>query len=223
MPKRASIPRWATLRAAPRLYAAMALVVVLGACSHAVPLQPRADLPSLENKIDAVVGAYYPPDFQSLEWRESRLGDVWIFPLGRSSVPLLNATFAAAFMGTRPVAGRPPLPAGEAATDWVIESRIEAFDFQLPALKTGVYRASITYRFTVVTADGAPLASWLVQGEGAKSGEFGFEFARWPGEAADLAMQDAARRFVEGIRQVPELATWLRAHGRRAEAPGNRS
>jgi hypothetical protein len=205
---------WSAARSARRVGGALSLVLLLGACSHAVPLQPQTDLPSLTDKIAVVVGVHYSPDFQAFEWRESELGDTWIFPLGPASVRLLNSAFAAAFAETRPVSGPPPPPRGDKAVDWIIEPRIEAFGVQIPALKTGVYRASIAYRFTVLTADGAPLASWLVQGEGGKSGELGFEFARWPGEAADLAMQDAARRFIESVSQVPELARWLRAHGR---------
>ena len=60
---------------------------------------------------------------------------------------------------------------------------------------------------------GDPVASWTVTGTGAKPGEFGFEFARWPGEAADIAMQDAAKQLVSGFSDVPEVRRWLKEKG----------
>ena len=71
--------------------------------------------------------------------------------------------------------------------------------------RTGAYTAEITYRFTLYALNGEPLASWTVRGTGSKHGKVDFNFVRGPGEAADLAMQDAATKFVTGFPDIPEV------------------
>ena len=93
--------------------------------------------------------------------------------------------------------------------DAVLEARIEDFSFDIPLLKTSTYSAEIGYRFTLHSPAGAPVASWRVDGEGAQPGQFGFDFVRWPGEAADLAVEDAMRKFIEEIDLEPEVRRWL--------------
>ena len=188
---------------------ALALAILLPACSLDIPLSPSLGVTSGQPKLDETVGVYMTPEFKGYVHRGSRYGDTWIYPLGQASSILLDQAFRQVFAVTVSVDSLSPGDAAPAAMAAIIEPRIEEFSFSLPFLKTGVYSANITYRFTMYRMDGAPFASWVVMGEGAKPGEFGFEFARWPGEAADLAMQDAAGKFVSGISMVPEVRRWL--------------
>ena len=186
---------------------------VLAACSHQIPLGP-ASLPVPDSpKISERVGVYFSPEFKDYVHSEEHSGDTWVFPLGRASTDLFKVTFAQAFATTVPVEHLPPLEGDLAALPGVIEPRIEGFSFDIPFIKTGTYSAEITYRFTIHTPNGDPVASWTVTGAGAQHGQFGFEFARWPGEATDLAMEDVARKFLEGLRNVPEVRRWLRERG----------
>ena len=57
---------------------------------------------------------------------------------------------------------------------------------------------------------GASIGSWRVTGVGERRGEIGFEFARWPGNAANAAMEDAARKFIDGVELVPEVRHLVR-------------
>ena len=107
----------------------------------------------------------------------------------------------------------PPYDAPAPAVDAVLEPRIEDFTFDIPLLKTSTYSAEIAYRFTLYSPEGAPVASWRVEGYGARKGEFGFDFATWPGLAANAAIEDAMRRFVEEIEVEPEVARWLKNGG----------
>ncbi|MFQ5784615.1 MAG: hypothetical protein ACE5H8_07295, partial [Alphaproteobacteria bacterium] len=195
--------------------AALTLVVglLVTGCTHAIPLNATVQPPPDIAPVPLAVGVHYTPEFETYVHSESRRGDTWAFPLGSASVKLFDDTFSAAFKSIRNVPRRPPLGAGESGLAAVIESRIEGFSFTLPFLKTGTYTAEITYRFTIYSPQGDPFASWMETGWGEKKGQMGFEYARWPGEAADIAMQDAAAKFLRNFRTVPEVRRWLRERG----------
>jgi len=193
----------------------MALLALgpLTACSHTIPMKPAFVSPPATTQVPVVVGVYYSPDFGQREDKIWRMGDRWDFPLGQASILVLEGAWKALFEGHALVSAPPPLSAGEPKVAAVIEPTIEAFDFGLPFLKSGTYTAEITYRFKLSAPDGTTLASWTVRGAGAKPGQFGFDFARGPGEAAELAMQDAATKLAAGFRDVPEVRAWLRNSG----------
>lgn len=190
------------------------LVVSVSACSHAIPLSPTPPASSASPKVAEDVGVYFSEEFRTFQHRGSRGGDSWIFPLGRASVDLFGAVFDQVFQSAERVDSLPPLDKEHASLAAVIEPRIEEFEFDIPFFKTQTYTASITYRFILHAANGEPVASWTVTGEGARRGEIGFEFAEWPGLAADAAMEDAAAKFTEGILNVPEVRRWLLDRGR---------
>lgn len=184
--------------------------MLVGACAHSVPLGagPALSIKAPAGRLPAVVGIYYSPEFRVHEEKVWKKGDRWDFPLGTSSVRLFDQAIPLVFEKAIPVQGRPPLGA---APDLgaVIEPRIEAFDFQLPWLKTSTYSAEISYRIILYNRAGDSVVSWVVKGAGEKAGQVGFEFARWPGEAADLAMRDAVQKFVDGFAEIPEIKAWL--------------
>lgn len=203
------------------------LIALVAACSHQIPLNPSAASVPAEPPVKETVGVYFSDEFRSFVHHGSYGGDSWIFPLGAASTPLFEQVFARVFEKTVPVTSLPPLGAEHADLAAVIEPRIEEFAFHIPFFKTQTFTASITYRFILHDARGEPVASWTVAGEGAKPGQIGFEFAKWPGQAADLAMEDAARKFSGGIRKLPEVRRWLMDRGllisrlgRRANPPG---
>lgn len=188
----------------------LVVAILLVSCTHTIPLKATIEPPLDVTQVPVAVGVYYSPEFRAYEHAGSRGGDRWVFPLGPASMTLFDQAFPRVFASTQPVQSRPPLPTGDVELAAVIEPKIETFDFGLPFLKTGTYTAEITYRFTLYSPRGDPIASWLVKGVGAKPGEGGFEFARWPGEAADLAMRDAATKFLTGFGEVPEVQRWVR-------------
>lgn len=195
----------------------MAAALTLGAaagCAHTIPLKAASlDRPPGAVQAPVAVGIYYSLEFRTHEEKIWRSGDRWDFALGEASVRLLDRAWPMLFESSAPVPSRPPLQTGQPKLAAVIEPKIEAFDFSLPFLKTGTYTAEITYRMTLYSPEGERLVSWTVRGQGAKPGQVGFEFARWPGEAVDLAMQEATMKFVSGFRDVPEVRAWLRRLG----------
>lgn len=200
-------------------------LAALAGCTHAIPLKPALDRPAGVQQVPLAVGVYYSAEFREYRHVGSRMGDQWDFALGPASVKLLDAALPMIFESIVPVPGKPPLAGGPGKLAAVLEPTIEEFDFSLPFLKTGTYSAEIAYRFTLFSPAGEPLAAWSVRGRGDKPGQVGFEFARWPGEATDLAMQEAATKLVQGFREVPEVSVWLRrlgvpGAGRPPEPPG---
>jgi len=196
---------------------------ILTGC-YTVPLTPN---PALERPLGwrplpIAVGIHYSPEFRAHTHKEWKNYDIrWDFPLGRASVPLLDRAFAILFESPRTLDRRPPLPAAAPAVAGAIEPVIEEFTFGVPmVVKTGTYRAAITYRFTLYSPSGERLGAWTVQGEGAKTVPVQlFESAHGPGEAADRAMEDAARKLISGFRQVPAVSAWLRHTGVRDTGP----
>lgn len=191
----------------------LVLALVISGCSHDIPLNPNLPESAGAPKIAETVGVYMSSDFKTHKHSDSQYGDTWVFPLGAASASLMPKAFEQAFAKTVPVDALPPsgdLPGDIAA---VIEPQIQDFSFTLPFIKTGTYSSVIVYRFRMLGMEGTPFASWTVEGTGAKPGEIGFEFARWPGEAADLAMEDAAHKFIDGVAMVPEVRRWLQDRG----------
>jgi len=187
----------------------LAATLWIAGCTHAIPLKVTMEVPPTVNKIPVRIGVFYSQEFRNYQHVGSRGGDRWDFPLGSVSVPLFDQAFATLFNSVESVPSLPPL-SGYPGLAAVIAPKIEAFGFSLPFLKTGTYTAEITYRFTLYSLKGDPIASWTVKGIGEKPGQVGFEFARWPGEAADLAMQEAVTKFLNGFSDVPEIQRWLR-------------
>ena len=200
----------------PRIrYALCALLLLLAvsACGHAIPINPTIVESSAPPRVAASVGVYFSEEFRAFEHSGNRGGDTWVFPLGPASVGLFTKVFDQVFEGAETVRTLPPLGPEHSDLAAVIETRIEEFDFHIPFLKTQTFTAEITYRFVLHAASGEPVASWTVTGEGAKPGSIGFEIAKWPGQAADAALEDAAQKFARGITNEPEVRRWLRGRG----------
>lgn len=200
----------------PRIRCALCAVLLLmavSACAHAIPINPTIIEASAPPRVAASIGVYFSEEFRTFEHSGSRGGDTWVFPLGPASIDLFTKVFDQVFERAETVQTLPPLGPEHTELAAVIEPRIEEFDFHIPFFKTQTYTAEITYRFVLHAASGEPVASWTVTGEGAKPGSVGFEFAKWPGQAADAALEDAARKFSDGILNVPEVRRWLKGRG----------
>lgn len=181
-----------------------------------VPLSATVDHSPEVSRIPLAVGVYYSPEFRAYIATHVNHGSKWIVPLGQASVTLFDQVFPILFDRTLPSPGRPPLKAVEPALVAVIEPSIEESSFSDPFFLPGIFTAEIIYRFVLFSFDGNPIASWTVRGVSEKYGEWIFDLtarSRWLGEAADLAMQDAAQKFLVGFRDIPEVRRWFRKIG----------
>jgi hypothetical protein len=68
--------------------------------------------------------------------------------------------------------------------------------------------AEIVYRTTLLTPQGQQIADWTTSGSGTGQPTI-FSFSDEAGNAAAIAMREAAAKFVAGFRQQPEVVRWL--------------
>jgi hypothetical protein len=191
-----------------RIALTLLCAALLAACSHDVPVHPSLNA-ARPAKIDRTVGIYIPAELEAFTFEESQYGDNWRYPVGAPSARAIEQAAERTFARTYRVKSLPPLPPDGRALDAVLEPSIEHFAFDIPMLKTSTYRAEVRYRFTLHAPTGAVIESWTVDGEGAVKGQPGFDFTTWPGAAADDAIEDAMRRFVEEIDLEPGVKRWL--------------
>ena len=195
-----------------RIWLCLLVLAGLPACTQHVPIAAdRGDF--AVKRIPAKVGYFIPADTAGYVHKENVMGDTFVFPVGEASVPRLEAAFEAVFQTARPVKTLPPYETDDRRPMAVIEPRIYSFVTSIPALKTQTYSSEIAYEFTLHDPEGRVIVTWLVEGYGAQAGKFGFEFARWPGEAAALALDDAIEKFVYGLPEVPEIRRWQESLG----------
>jgi len=186
------------------------VLLVLVACSPASPfhasiaLKPVPPPPSV-TKIPVTVGIYYAPAFRTYEhtWRQD--GTTFHLNVGNASMRLLTACVAALAERTLVVARRPPLRAVPPVAA-VIETEITTFNLMYTAIRA---QASVTYRFTLYSSEGAALGSWTVTGAGASLPFAYITPGYGPRDAATNAMEDAAKTFSSGFHEVPEVQGWL--------------
>jgi hypothetical protein len=76
----------------------------------------------------------------------------------------------------------------------------------------------LTYRFKLWSSDGRLLFSWTVTGTGSKQeGQSTIEFSHGPYvTAVEVAMRDAAMKFLETFQGMPEVRQLLREDKNRA-------
>ncbi|HSF96905.1 MAG TPA: hypothetical protein VLA52_17905 [Thermohalobaculum sp.] len=201
--------QWRSGRLLPALLVAL---IALAGCSMNVPVNPQITA-ERSTKIERFIGVYISEETRETNWAESRHGDTWKFSLGPASARAIENAASRTFRRTTVVDGLPPLVSGASDVDAVLEARIEDFGFAIPLLKTSTYTADIAYRLTLYARNGVPVASWRLEGSGAQRGKMGFEYTRWPGEAANLAIEDAMRKFIEETDKNPEVSKWLRDSG----------
>jgi hypothetical protein len=164
------------------------------------------------------VGVYYSPEFRETVHIRLREGVRFETPIGEGSVNLLDQVLPQAFERVVRIKSPPPVEGSSPKLAAVIIPRLEVFDVWWPytrvPLPPGPFEAKVTYRFSLYEADGTPIASWLVTGKGryflgACDPSDPRNPSAWPGNAFDLATQNAARKFLYGVRALPEVQRWL--------------
>lgn len=189
------------------------VAALISGCSHAIPLKASVDRPPNINKLPLMIGVYYSPEFRTYQHARARGQVQFVAPQGQASAALFDQVLPMIFESVVPVPSRPPLAEASPKVAAVIEPKIEEFDFDFPWTPFGSYTAQIVYRLTLHSPEGTPFASWTVKGSGERGSGLAATHAPLIGEAVDLAMQDAAMKFMVGFRDIPEVRRWLRRVG----------
>lgn len=215
------------LRHRSKVPAALTLLISLlvASCTYDVHLEPKLEVLKQEGTelIPITIGVYYSPEFLAYEQKETIAGGSKVrFAIGEATARFFDQVFAKLFRNVKRVDQRPPMLQTSEAIEAVIEPRIESLTTRNPAFGwAGTWNVEITYLFTLYTLEGEPVVTWYVTGIGHNtSTTFTWVSGGTPlaAEAANRAIEEAARNFLEGFAQVPEVRRWLRGRGLRGTA-----
>ena len=192
----------------------LVMAILLSGCglmTFAVPLKPTVDhLPSA-SKIPLSVSIYYSPELRSYKYEFG--SQVWcnlrrplyVLPIGQASVTLFERLFSVMFHNTVTLESLPPAKPNLSV---IIEPDIENVECEWPdGSKPIIFQ--ITYHFTLYSPTGEALAYWNVTGRGESTGGIFTNRDTKMGNAAELAMEDAARKIATQLRDIPAVARLL--------------
>jgi len=199
-----------------RLAAVLILALLSFACAHVVPLAPSAPKPEDLVPIPLTVGVYYSPEFRETVHVRVRMLNKWVTTIGEGSVDLFDQVFPMMFRQVVYIGSHPPLEGSGTELAAIVVPRLEAFDVSWPAVASirYVYKARVSYRFSLYEADGTPIASWVVTGFGKREAGMS-DLTSGPiiREAFEGAIENAARKFLADFRELPEVRRWLYRSG----------
>lgn len=190
------------LRSRPRalLNRVVPMILLAILCSHCTMTHKISVNPPLENlpevrRAPLTMGSSMPEDFVAYSHRRASGPHEYVAAVGQASADMFNALFPRVFAKVVRLE-RFPLDNNAAnglGLDGFIEPRIEEFNFRL-GLDKDSEEFGVTYRMTVFTPEGVPVASWTVRGKAILNTT---PFPVYRHVDADLA--DAAKRFLSGF------------------------
>lgn len=202
------------------LGAAFLLAISLGACSYGANIKnPSVPSTAQSEQLPISMGVYYSPEFLSYVHRQTAgAGPHSVtFNVGNASATHFSQLFASYFENAVQFHDRPTPEQPAAGVDAVLIPQLEDLQMSDPALYGwgGTWATHLTYRFQMVDPTGAPIANWLVSGQGADGGVdwWGNAGQNIAGEAFSKALASVGRNFVERFTKEAEVRDWLLANG----------
>ncbi len=124
-----------------------------------------------------------------------------VYPIGHASIALFDRVLPTMFASITRVESLPPFAQNNPKVVAVIEPMIDRFE------KIRFNITEISYRFNVYSSDGKLITTWTLEGAGRTEPKiFG---STWQDQSANLALQDAALKFMTGFRDFPGIRRWL--------------
>lgn len=184
------------------------VAILVSGCGP-VPIKAEFDSNVVEQKIERRIGVYYDQDLRNYEYIfRTGGGDSYLVKLGPGTITLLNSVFQSMFQASSETETHPLKSAGASTLDGIVVPRIKSFLGRTEKFWLPTFHADITYEFTLYEPDGSVVTSWETEGAGEQQSEAGFDHARWPGMATDMAMEASAKMLYEHFQTVPELIWW---------------
>lgn len=172
--------------------------LILSGCTHRFESTPDPETPHRGQRLDRTIAVYFSPEFREYKYTHPT-GVVGLseFHLGSSSVHMFRAVFEELF-GAVLEADTASLHAiRQTQISDIIEVNIRGFDFNYESIHSGINsNAEIAYSFSLRSRGRESVREWSVKGRGKAVNDFE--------KTAKLAMEDAARTFVRGFRQIAE-------------------
>jgi hypothetical protein len=178
-----------------------------------VALKPSLEhLPPLA-EVDKAVAIRYPPEFLSrTESGPSHSGKTPVFAVGAASARTLDDVFSKVFRRAVTVRENHLVLVPDLGAVLVPEIREVAIQTAPPlAGRWWFVWGHITYRFSIISPRGDPIAAWEVIGAGEQVGDAQTETpqAVWT-RILTRCIEDAGIRFMRSFYDVPEAKRWAR-------------
>lgn len=177
---------------------------VLSGCMLSMPLTPTAEgLPGVD-RLPLTMGISYGPELRDFKYVEARIRT---FPVGEASIALFDKVLPLLFERTIDIS-HSSHPERINVVAGILEPTIEAFELRSSVSSPNLYWSEVVYRFTLWSPKREMIASWTIMGVGMKEAGLFFPL---PSQRAvvELAMQDAARKFLITFRGMPEVRQML--------------
>ncbi len=142
--------------------------------------------------------------YASVDWRPLCRGIV--LPLGQAGVTLLERLFAIGFDNAVTLEGRPIILPGKEELSLIIEADIEEVQC---TRSDQAKHVEITYHFSLYSPSEEALGYWNVSGRGEAQHRFFEDPNTTAGRAADLAMEDAAKKIAIQFWEIPAVRRLL--------------
>ena len=171
---------------------AVLVILLLSSCTftHRINPIPKTDAWPPTTKVSAHGGIYYSPQFANQEYSRATGPHIWMVPLGASSIRLFDEIFPRVFEKTSRVSKLSGDELSAEGIGVVVKPSLEHFDFRT-GMDADSDRYSVSYRTTLYSTQGVPVASWVVTGN-AKSKTM------WTIESQiEDDMNDAAVKFLQ--------------------------
>lgn len=205
--------KFRTLRLSGPLRLLVIAILFSGCGTTTVALKPTVDHLPGASKIPISVGVYYSPELRSykyevgshLQW--CKVGaSLYVLPIGQASVILFERLFPVMFRNAITLETPPTAKSSESL---VIEPDIENVECSTWPQGVNPLKFEITYHFTLYSSKGEASGYWNVTGRGEYQGGVFTDLETIIGNAADLAMEDAARNIATEFRDIPAVTRLL--------------
>lgn len=199
-----------------RMVATLLISAMLSSClslTTQVNPDPQTDgLPSTTKKT-LHAGVYYDPQFKSFEQARLSGTNTIVAPIGKASAKLFDELVSRVFEKSTRLSELSTDEIEAKGVDLVISPSLVHFDFRL-GMDADSDRYSVGYRTTLYSAEGVPVASWVVVGNAVSATGLSSSLRRW----LEDDMKDAAAKFLQDFEHNAGPA--LAAIARRAQGQG---
>ena len=186
------------------------LIALLAGCgiTNRVKPTPRTDALPAAAKSPVHAGVFYSPQFADQEKVRAIGPNTFVVAIGTASVRLFDDLYSRVFEKTSRVSSRSPDELNAQGIGVVVAPSFEHFDFR-SGFDADNERYSVTYRTTLYTIQGVPVASWKVFGN-APSRTMG-SLQGW----IEDDMTDAAYKFLQSFEReaAPALTAIAKIQG----------
>lgn len=198
----------------------MCVSILLTACASNVVVSPPATFPvPLVEPLPLRLAVHYPEEFKSYIYeqpvkqtnkkKKKKKRSKFSVAIGEAQTQLMRTVFGALFTSVKTV-DIDTLDATSDEFDLLLVPEVLEFQFSTPRVtKVNVYEIWIKYQFSLQTADGEEIATWILPVYGKTPTKFLKSKDAAVNLATLVALRDCGAAFITGFSRVPEVRNLL--------------